>query len=222
MDEGALLALRPTHLIVNKDENEKPLIDRLAPHIPHILVTHPITVEDNLRVFDQFVGAFSEINGVTRAGENLSAQLRKALDDNLSMAWPAETVRYLIWKNPWMSVASNTYIAAMLATVGWQTASGPGKQTLHETGAQRYPVLDEETLFDLSCERILLSSEPYRFQAKHVQALQTRLDEEGCATSVHLVDGEMCSWYGPRAIQGLRYLRQLRLQLTDTEQKQNS
>ena len=23
---------------------------------------------------------------------------------------------------------------------------------------------------------------------------------------VHLIDGEMTSWYGPRAIQGLRYL----------------
>jgi hypothetical protein len=54
-------------------------------------------------------------------------------------------------------------------------------------------------------ERVLLSSEPYRFDAAHV-------DEAGRlapAARVQLVDGELLSWYGPRAAAGLAYLRQL-------------
>ena len=51
---------------------------------------------------------------------------------------------------------------------------------------------------------VLLSTEPYRFTEAHAAALQTRLDKP-----VRLIDGEMVSWYGSRAIAGLRYLRGL-------------
>jgi hypothetical protein len=60
--------------------------------------------------------------------------------------------------------------------------------------------------------RILLSSEPYRFQERHVHEMQAMLDPNS-PRSVHVIDGEMCSWYGPRAIQGLKYLTQLRQSL---------
>ena len=50
-------------------------------------------------------------------------------------------------------------------------------------------------------ELILLSTEPYRFVEKHREELQRQMKRP-----VQLVDGEMTSWYGPRAIAGLRYL----------------
>jgi hypothetical protein len=54
-------------------------------------------------------------------------------------------------------------------------------------------------------QQVLLSSEPYRFGADHVAEAQ-RL----CPNArVRLVDGELLSWYGPRAVLGLRYLREL-------------
>ena len=69
-----------------------------------------------------------------------------------------------------------------------------------------------------SCERklvaraadiVFLSSEPYPFREKHRQLLATQLPEVRCA----LIDGEMVSWYGSRAIAGLAYLRALRTRL---------
>ncbi|MEM7468672.1 MAG: cobalamin-binding protein, partial [Pseudomonadota bacterium] len=55
-------------------------------------------------------------------------------------------------------------------------------------------------------EQVYLSSEPYAFRDKHVAEVQ-EIFRDG--TKVSLVDGEMLSWYGSRAIQGLAYLEQL-------------
>jgi hypothetical protein len=41
------------------------------------------------------------------------------------------------------------------------------------------------------------------------------LQEQLPGTRSSLIDGEMVSWYGSRAIHGLRYLRQLRTRLAD-------
>ena len=51
-------------------------------------------------------------------------------------------------------------------------------------------------------DRVLLSTEPYYFTAFDVATLQTQVK-----TPVMLIDAEMTSWYGSRAIRGLAYLR---------------
>ena len=43
-----LRALRPSHVILNIDENPKLLADQLADYVPQIIVTHPLTPADNL------------------------------------------------------------------------------------------------------------------------------------------------------------------------------
>ena len=101
-----------------------------------------------------------------------------------------------------MTVAADTYIARTLARVGWTVTHGPGG----ERGAARYPRIDELDAAVARADRVLLSSEPFMFREAHVAELQQRFP----ATPVQLVDGEMTSWYGARAIEGLRYLRALR------------
>jgi hypothetical protein len=101
-----------------------------------------------------------------------------------------------------MTVARDTYIARLLACVGWHTwptTSGG------ERGAARYPVVrgDEAWLADI--DRVLLSSEPYRFDASHIEPAQSLCP----AARVQLVDGEALSWYGARTAAGLHYLRTL-------------
>jgi hypothetical protein len=56
---------------------------------------------------------------------------------------------------------------------------------------------------------VLLSTEPYMFRERHVAELQALLPGKRVA----LIDGEMTSWYGSRAITGLEYLPRLRAQL---------
>ncbi len=216
VNEAQLLELRPTHLIVNKDENELPLVERLAKVIPHILITHPIHVEDNFNLFRQFARSFGEVPGVIEAADKLSQGLQHALDENeLALShFKKEAVLYLIWKKPWMSIATNTYISSMLRTVAWQshTTTQQAQAGLAEVGATRYPSLGNDEVFSAPVDRILLSSEPYRFQERHAQAMKAELRFDSRAT-VHVIDGELCSWYGPRAIQGLKYLLKFRQSL---------
>ena len=51
---------------------------------------------------------------------------------------------------------------------------------------------------------VLFSSEPFPFKEKHIDAFakEFSVDRERLVT----IDGEMTSWYGSRAVKGLRYL----------------
>ena len=90
----------------------------------------------------------------------------------------------------------------MLAEVGWQ--SWP-ETWGGESGAARYPTLRGDEAWLAQIDRVLLSSEPYRFEAQHLPLAQALCPQ----AKVELVDGELLSWYGPRAARGLDYLRAL-------------
>jgi ABC-type Fe3+-hydroxamate transport system substrate-binding protein len=194
---GKIRALAPTHLIVNIDENEKPTVDALAQFIPHVIVTHPQHPRDNLALYRLLGGIF--------CAEDKAQQLCAAFEKEyaalaaLSPRAP-KTVLYCIWKDPWMTVSRDTYIAQMLAHIGWQhwTSADPVES------ARRYPKFNWSHEVVDAVDEVLLSSEPYRFTEAHVDALEQQIGKP-----VQLVDGEMMSWYGSRAISGLRYLRQL-------------
>src|SRR5512141_278102 len=54
VDVDALLAAKPTHLIVNIDENRRETIDSLRARVPHVVVTHPLDPRDNLVLYSEF------------------------------------------------------------------------------------------------------------------------------------------------------------------------
>jgi len=197
-----LRRLAPTHVLVNIDENRLETVEALREFVPQILVTHPCGPRDLPALLGQMVEAFGAEPGVDERARALDAELARALADCAQGSLPAQRVLYLIWRDPWMTVARDTYIARMLAEVGWQTLpaleGGP-------SGAARYPVVKGDEAWLADVDRVLLSSEPYRFEACHraeAQALCPR-------ARVQLVDGELLSWYGPRAAAGLRYLQGL-------------
>lgn len=188
--------LAPTHLVVNIDENEKPAVDALAEFIPHVVVTHPQAVRDNVSLYRLLGGIFC----AEQKAETLCADFEQAYSAlRQRPATPPQNVLYCIWKDPWMTVSRNTYIANMLAEIGW-------RQWADHTDAERkpYPVFRWSDELVNSVDSVLLSTEPYRFTEEHAEALEKQIGKP-----VHLIDGEMLSWYGSRAIQGLRYLHQL-------------
>jgi ABC-type Fe3+-hydroxamate transport system substrate-binding protein len=193
--------LAPTHLVVNIDENEKPTVDKLAEFVPNIVVTHPLKPLDNLALARLMGGIFCAEDAAARwCGdfEREYAALRA-----LPSA-PARTVLYCIWKDPWMSVSADTYIAAMLAELGWQVPQLASDDT-------RYPRFAWSDELVAGLDAVLLSTEPYRFTEEHADALERQL-----GIPVFLVDGEMMSWYGSRALAGLRYLREVRAMVEGT------
>lgn len=198
--------LAPTHLIVNMDENRRETVAALRDVVPHVLVTHPNAPEDNLALLAQLTQAFGRHPGVRERADALAQDLQSALSELRCRSWPVERVLYLIWREPWMTVARDTYIARMLAEVGWQTWPAIEGGAV---GALRYPMLDGHEPWLKDVQRVLLSSEPYAFDARHMAEAQALCP----AARVQCVDGELLSWYGPRAAQGLRYLRDLALDL---------
>lgn len=193
-------ALAPTHLIVNIDENRRETVEALAAFVPHVIVTHPCTPQDNFALYRLFGAVFDR----RAEAERLSAELAAALAAAHSVAasLPPEQVIYLIWREPWMGVARDTYIAATLAAVGWLT--------LPAASQVRYPQIDWQAPSLQVAARVFASTEPYRFGERHLAEIRALSG----GLPVSLIDGEMTSWYGSRAVAGLRYLSALRRTLS--------
>jgi ABC-type Fe3+-hydroxamate transport system substrate-binding protein len=193
-----LRRLAPSHVVLNPDENRRETADALADFVPQLVVVHPQRVDDNAALFAQLGEAF---NVASRAA-SLADEMRAALAACRAQAWPTRRVLYLIWREPWMTVARDTWIASMLAEVGWQTWPPVDGG---ETGAARYPVLSGAEPWLAEIDEVLLSSEPYRFGPEHIALAQALAPQ----ARVRLVDGEALSWWGVRALSGLDTLRRL-------------
>jgi ABC-type Fe3+-hydroxamate transport system substrate-binding protein len=181
--------LAPTHAILNIDENRRELADELAEFVPNIVVTHPLGPRDNLALY-RLIGAIFDRNA---EAERLCSSLEHGLAELHSHAYPPRNVLYLIWRDPWMAISPDTYIARTLELVNWRS---------HPLSPDdRYP---EVSLEDCAgrIDRVLLSSEPYHFKEVHLAEVAAAVP----GAHVSLIDGEMTSWYGSRAIEGLRYL----------------
>jgi ABC-type Fe3+-hydroxamate transport system substrate-binding protein len=185
--------LAPTHLVVNIDENVKPTVDALAQFVPHIVVTHPLAPRDNLALA-RLMGALFGAGDAARAWCGQFEAEYAAL--RATPKGPPQTMLYCIWQDPWMSVSQDTYIARMMAEIGWSVPQ--------LADAARYPRFEWSEQLVAGIDGVLLSTEPYRFTEAHADALERQIGKP-----VRLVDGEMMSWYGSRALAGLRYLRQI-------------
>jgi ABC-type Fe3+-hydroxamate transport system substrate-binding protein len=193
--------LAPTHVILNKDENRLEDAESLKAFVPNLVITHPLVAADNLALYQEFGEVF---NCKVRA-EDLAQQFRDELALCREQTWGEKKVLYLIWKNPWMTISPPTYIASMLQEVGLKIV-GP---TTNEPDVMpdRYPQFEGQEASSWSADAILFSSEPYRFS--EIDFADTA-NWAPSAAPRSLIDGEMLSWYGPRAIAGLRYLRKFR------------
>ena len=192
-----LIDTEPTHVIVNIDENRKADVDHMRKVIPNIVVTHPMVPDDNIALFRLLGHIFSADEAANRLANELAAALAGARAVGAQL--PPQTALYAIWKNPWMTISRDTYVSAMLETVGWKT--------LPVQAEKRYPeVATDDTVWHLT-ERIFLSSEPYSFGEEHIDELRSTMR---LTQPIELIDGEYVSWYGVRAIAGLIYLADLR------------
>lgn len=194
-----LRRLAPTHVVLNVDENRRETAEALREFVPELIVTHPCQPQDNLALFEQLRAAFAALPGVNARAAALAADFDAALARCRSTPGPGERVLYLIWREPWMTVARDTYISTLLAEAGWQTwpdlAGG-------DHGAARYPALTGAEPWLREVDRVLLSSEPYRFGPEHLAEAQALCPQ----ARVQLVDGERLSWWGVRGAAGLDYL----------------
>jgi ABC-type Fe3+-hydroxamate transport system substrate-binding protein len=197
VDFDRIRSLAPTHIILNIDENTRETAEQLQEFVPNLIVTHPQAPLDNIALYRLLGGIFHR----QAAAERLTQAFGSAYDSALSLHAKVKRLRvlYLIWKGPWMTVSRETYISRTLSVFGLDTVP--------ENSEVRYPKVELETAAP-DAELLLLSSEPYSFRDKHVTALRALPFMAG--KTIALIDGEMTSWYGSRAIAGMNYLTEFR------------
>ena len=196
VDIDKIRALNPTHVVLNIDENEKPVADALAAFVPHLIVTHPLAPLDNIALYRLLGGIF----GREREADDLRLRFETAYGFLATETPVPRNVLYVIWRDPWMTVSRDTYISRTLSLAGFVTVPA--------SAASRYPEFSLTDDWIAESDWVLLSSEPYMFRERHVAELAALPTFAGKA--VRLIDGEMTSWYGSRAIGGLAYLREFR------------
>lgn len=164
--------------------------------ITKVIVTDIVTLNDALQMIEAIGGltqtqvkAAEIIAGI----KNGFTQL-KAFTSSHNFA--LLNVCYLIWRNPYMTVGSNTFIHEMLTNCGCKNVFG---------SVQRYPAITAQELIEAKPNVVLLSSEPYPFKEKHIAELQQLLPE----ALIILTDGEMFSWYGSRLLHAPAYFMNL-------------
>lgn len=193
--------LAPTHALVNVDENPKEMADELSGMGIDVIVTHPMHPDDNPALY-HLIGHTFGADAEAAAYAAAYKTARAAFD--VAGAYPTKNALYLIWKDPWMAISADTYIANMLELVNWKVAT-PGADPLLKGDAARYPEvkIDDGTLKDI--DLVLFSTEPFTFTDDHIAEFEKTFPAH--AHKARLIDGEMTSWYGSRAVRGLTYLR---------------
>lgn len=182
-------ALQPDLIIANKEENVKEQVEALAQRY-RVYVSDISTLQDAIKMME-------DIGKLTHT-EATADKIITAIRNNFESLRPQQRIRtaYLVWRNPWMTVGGDTFIHDMLKRAGLDNIYADKK---------RYPVITMEDLSRSNCELLLLSSEPYPFQQKHINELQHLLP----GTLIVLADGEMFSWYGSRLLHAPDYYKQL-------------
>ena len=184
-------SLQPDLIICNKEENTKEEIELLAKEFS-------VWISDikNLSEALNMIIGIGEITGKSEKAEMLIQKICSGFVD-LQPLKTEKKALYLIWKEPWMSVNSETFIHDMLVRCGFTNIT--------QNKTLRYPDLTEQELVELNPNYVFLSSEPFPFKEKHIQELQEILPK----AKIMLVDGEAFSWYGSHLLKSVEYFKEL-------------
>lgn len=185
-----VIELQPDLVIANKEENVRDQVERIRELVP--VWTSDIS---NLETALEMILGIGELVGKTTEARVLAKEIRDRFMQLRPFAQSLKTA-YLIWKNPYMTVGQDTFIADMLRRCGFD---------LIWPDFVRYPEISVADLKAAVPDLLLLSTEPYPFKQKDLDELQDFLP----ATKIRLVEGEYFSWYGSRMKNAPGYFQDL-------------
>jgi len=186
-----ILDLSPDLVFANAEENRREDVEALRRAGIEVDVTLPKTVSevpDAIRHWGKRLGTDAEA---------------EALAERIEKAWKALENRpararfryaYWIWKDPWMTISDDTYVADLLRLAGGENVYGREKA--------RYPTTHPSEALAREPEVHLFASEPYPFSEEKHGALVEKLF--GSHTRRLFVEGDDFCWHGVRTLEGLR------------------
>ena len=191
VDCEKIILLKPDIIIANKEENTLEIVEELSNICP-VWVTDIVTIDESLKMIQDF----GEIFEKQTEAQNWVEKIKVAQND-FKIFIQNKTilkVAYLIWANPYMVAGKETFIHQLLILNKFQNSF---------ENQNRYPEIELQDL--KNADLILLSSEPFPFNEKHVKEIQ----KFAIKSKIILVDGEMFSWYGSRLFKAFEYFKKL-------------
>lgn len=179
--------LKPDLILANKEENVKEQVEDLMSDFK-VTVTNVENIEDNYYLLKNLGSIFQK--------EEKAQLFNVKIYDVLNQAKIKTKIKaaYLIWKNPYMTVGSDTFIHKILTEIGFENIFKNQK---------RYPEIQTEDLEE--ADVIMLSSEPFPFKEKHISELKEIYPDK----KIMIVDGEAFSWYGTHLAKCEDYFKKL-------------
>jgi ABC-type Fe3+-hydroxamate transport system substrate-binding protein len=200
-DVARILDLKPDLVFANEEENRLEDVRALEAQGIAVDVTFPRRVEEvpaAIRQWGQKLGDSHEAESLAKRVESELAAMRADP--------PAGSFRYAcwIWKDPWMTVSDDTYVADLLRLAGGVNVFG-GSGT-------RYPETSPEEAVASGARVHFFPSEPYPFrEEKHAALVEERFGKEPRRV---FLDGDDLTWHGVRTLDGLAAARRLRVYAT--------
>lgn len=188
-----IVELAPDLVLLNEEENRIEDAEALAAAGLPCHVSFPKTAIETaamVRSIGEAVQRPEAAEALARDIEETARRVRVASECLAPVRYA-----YLIWREPLMSVSGDTFISDLLRLAGGDNAFADRPK--------RYPVVEAEDLAAAGLQAVLLSTEPFPFQEKHVDEVSR---QTGLAPEIfHIVDGEMLSWHGSRTPAGIEY-----------------
>ena len=193
-DLDRIRTLGPDLVLANVEENRREVVEQLRAEGVPVWVMFPRTVRDGIGMIREL----GEVTGAREPARDLADRLDARYEAVARAAASRPRVRVFcpIWRGPYMTIGGDTYVHDML----WCT----GGANVFADHADRYPTVTLDEVADRAPEVILLPDEPYRFRKVHLPDFAPYPDIPAVrAGRIHLVDGKLLSWYGPRIEQAL-------------------
>ena len=174
-DIGAIVALAPDVVVVDREENRRDDAEEM--------------MRQGLKVVDLHV---TSVAGAASETARLASIVGAVFDapvtpDDMTVRLTAFVP---IWRRPWMTINAATYGASILGSIGIAVT--------HAGAAESYPELSGDALHamrrDTGATVVVLPTEPYAFAERHVPEIA----ELTGITDVRIVDGRDLFWWGTR------------------------
>ncbi len=199
-DVDKVIALEPDLVVANAEENRKHQIEKLEQAGLRVFITFPKTVDGCMKMIADMAALTDKGPAGRRILESIEQVRSKTL---MSAPVPPPRVLCPIWKNPYMTINRDTFVDSVIRSCGGQN--------IFEDSPERYPQFVLEEAAHRRPEVVLLPTEPYHFTEADIPEFENMGSDTPAVRErrIHIVEGELLSWYGPRVARALSVISEL-------------
>lgn len=188
----AVVEFKPDVVILDCDENRIQDAEELERRGIRTVNVFPKTVSDSIQLLRDFGAMFS--------AQDKAQDMVDEIEQRMRSYQPSR--RYssliLIWRSPYMTVNSDTYVHSACRMFGFENAFA--------NHAERYPAIAAAEIEQATHELVLFPDEPYPFRPHHMEQFAAEFSTLAAVKTGRLLlfDGSYIAWHGFGTLRALR------------------